>query len=141
MKQLNKVVVLMTMMVVIVSCKMNVFDIITDNDFKYWYRYNALDRLEGSPCIYYFDNQNKWKLFEIVPNIGFREYNGGDDLISDKWCLVNDSIIEIDGICQKIITTRIRRNCHGFQSGQSGLVPAKPRQTGGHCQSAGHYAR
>lgn len=45
MKQLNKVVVLMTMMVVIVSCKMNVFDIITDKDFKYWYRYNALDKL------------------------------------------------------------------------------------------------
>ena len=93
----------MTMMVVIVSCRKNVSDMITGNDFKYWYRYNALDKLEGYPTIFYFDNQNKWKVFEIVPNIGFREYNGGDNLIGDKWRLINDSTIEINGFHQKII--------------------------------------
>ena len=103
MKKLNKVVVLMTMMVVIVSCKNDVCNLITGNDFKYWYRYNALDKLEGYPTIFYFDNQNKWKVFEIVPNIGFREYNGGDNLIGDKWRLINDSTIEINGVHQKII--------------------------------------
>ena len=103
MKKLNKVVVLMTMMVVIVSCRKNVSDMITGNDFKYWYRYNALDKLEGYPTIFYFDNQNKWKVFEIVPNIGFREYNGGDNLIGDKWRLINDSTIEINGFYKRII--------------------------------------
>ena len=93
----------MTMMVVIVSCRKNVSDMITGNDFKYWYRYNALDKLEGYPTIFYFDNQNKWKVFEIVPNIGFREYNGGDNLIGDKWRLINDSTIEINGFYKRII--------------------------------------
>lgn len=103
MKQLNKVVVLVTVLLVVVSCKNDVCNLITGNDFKYWYRYNALDKLEGYPTIFYFDNQNKWKVFEIVPNIGFREYNGGDNLIGDKWRLINDSTIEINGFHQKII--------------------------------------
>ena len=126
MKQLNKVVVLMTMMLVIVSCKKNVFDIITDNDFKYWYRYNALDKLEGYPTIYYFDNQNKWKVFEIVPNIGFREYNGGDNLIGDKWRLINDSTIEINGAHQKIIMVSTDTLILGKKNGDNDTLCTVP---------------
>ena len=116
----------MTMMVVIVSCKKNVFDIITDNDFKYWYRYNALDKLEGRICIYYFDNQNKWKVFEIVPNIGFREYNGGDNLIGDKWRLINDSTIEINGVHQKIIMVSTDTLILGKKNGDNDTLCTVP---------------
>ncbi len=126
MKKLNKVVVLMTMMVVIVSCKKDVCDMITDNDFKYWYRYNALDRLEGRICIYYFDNQNKWKVFEIVPNIGFREYDGGDNLIGNKWRLINDSTMEINGFHRKIIMISNDKLVLGKKNGDNDTLCTVP---------------
>ena len=116
----------MTMLLFIVSCRKNVCDMITDNDFKYWYRYNSLDRLEGIICIYYFDNQNKWKVFEIVPNIGFREYDGGDNLIGNKWRLINDSTMEINGFHRKIIMISNDKLVLGKKNGDNDTLCTVP---------------
>lgn len=76
------------------SCARSLPEKLTDGNFKFWYSHVK----EPSYLSFdYFDIKGKWKMFEDVPHYGFREYDGGDYILSEEWHIIGDSILRLDG--------------------------------------------
>lgn len=84
---------------ILFGCKKTKIDIITDGNYKFWYKYQT-----GwpDPFVRYYDTKGTWKVFELSNSFGLREYDGDDDILYEHWKLINDSTIEENGLIFKI---------------------------------------
>lgn len=80
------------------SCQeRKIADYIDDGDYKFWYKQNGT-------CIefYFFDSNGYWTMFEKYMFSSLSEFFS-DEMLTDKWELHGDSILQFNNIEHKIV--------------------------------------
>lgn len=72
-----------------VSCENETKNMIAGGDFKYWI--DDSDRVS----YFYFDMAGRWTIYEKYK--GLKKYNGEDYHLHEYWCLIGDSISNVNG--------------------------------------------
>lgn len=77
---------------IFISCTYSPSEYLHNGDFNFWYMRN-----ESYPYltdIFYFDCNHKCLLFRLAENGHFEKWEGFDELYTEKWNIIGDTIID-----------------------------------------------